>query len=313
MLNISLLQVFVSSLTRYGAMLLANSLRLTLFSEISLDVKSSIDRMQNEGEEREILDWLTPIDHTSYYLDYLRRREPGTGNEFLQSEPFTRWMGGKGKTMFCPGAPGAGKTILTATVIDAILEGSRNLHQQTDIAFIFFNFKRKEEQEPEDLLAILLRQLLTQPIPDSIKNLYYEYRTQRKKFRVEQILDGLHTVLSNSSRSFIVIDALDECEPACRDKLLTHLFKIQATTAVNIFATSRKIPEIIAHFEERCIPLEIRATESDLDIYLRKRVGELRIFNRRKSKTSEMDIQSQTEHPIQAEIRTEITKVADGM
>ncbi|KAH0523952.1 hypothetical protein TsFJ059_008884 [Trichoderma semiorbis] len=70
-------------------------------------------------------------------------------------------------------------------------------------------------------------------------------------------------------RVFILVDALDECQGSdgCRANLLTDMFFLRDKSKVNIFATSRLIPEIMEKFEA-CKRMEIRATEDDVRRYV---------------------------------------------
>lgn len=88
------------------------------------------------------------------------------------SEAVLEWLDTKGQTLFCPGIPGAGKTILTSIVIE-------HLHQKfenTDVAicYIYCDFRRQNDQGLADLLASLLKQLAECHLlfPRSVVELY---------------------------------------------------------------------------------------------------------------------------------------------
>ena len=56
--------------------------------------------------------------------------------------------------------PGAGKTAMTSIVIDYLHEHWRHDETKVAIAFVYFNYKRPEEQTIENLIAGLSKQLL---------------------------------------------------------------------------------------------------------------------------------------------------------
>src|SRR2546422_765288 len=62
------------------------------------------------------------------------------------------------QTLFCPGIPGAGKTIFTSMVVDELTTRFRD-DESIGIAYIYFNFRRQDQQKVEDLLSGLLKQL----------------------------------------------------------------------------------------------------------------------------------------------------------
>ena len=72
----------------------------------------------NSDKDIKILDWLTPVDYGPQQTDNIRRRQPGTGQWLLDSAEYQTWLKTSKQTLFCPGIPGAGKTILTSIVID---------------------------------------------------------------------------------------------------------------------------------------------------------------------------------------------------
>jgi hypothetical protein len=59
--------------------------------------------------------------------------------------------------LFCPGIPGAGKTILTSIVVDNLCNRFHN-DATVGIAYVYCNFRRKDEQKIDALLASLLKQ-----------------------------------------------------------------------------------------------------------------------------------------------------------
>lgn len=65
-----------------------------------------------------ILNWLADSNYSSQHNDYLSRRQQGTGQWLLDSGEYQDWLSTDKQTLFCPGIPGAGKTILTAIVVE---------------------------------------------------------------------------------------------------------------------------------------------------------------------------------------------------
>jgi Cdc6-like AAA superfamily ATPase len=112
----------------------------------------------NRNEDVEILNWLTDIDYGPQQTDYIRRRQAETGQWLLDSSEFEAWVENNNQTLFCPGIPGAGKTILTSIVVDNLTSRFRN-DSKTGIAYIYCNFGRRDKQKIDDLLSSLLKQL----------------------------------------------------------------------------------------------------------------------------------------------------------
>jgi hypothetical protein len=115
-----------------------------------------------ENYRQDVLRWLTTVDYAPQYSDFLSRRENGTGIWLLNSSKFTLWLNGTQDTLFCPGIPGSGKTIMTSIVIDYLWETFPEKtfpDHKVGIAFLYCNYGRRKEQQAINLLSALLKQL----------------------------------------------------------------------------------------------------------------------------------------------------------
>ncbi|KAJ5653623.1 hypothetical protein N7490_000626 [Penicillium lividum] len=261
-------------------------------------VRSRLDKR----EDLKVLNWLTPIDYGPQQSDFFKRRQPGTGQWLLDSKEYQTWLSLDKQTLFCPGIPGAGKTIQTAAVIDHLATRFHS-DRSIGIAYVYCNFRRQNEQRLDDLVASLLKQLSQDQLslPDSLGDLYnkHEHRQTRPSF--DELSKALRSVATVYSRVFILIDALDECQASdeCRFKFISEIFTLQANCGANIFATSRFIPDITARFSQGTM-LEIRASNEDVKRYLKGHIGQLPAFVKRNQE-------------LQEEITTRISCAVDGM
>ena len=265
-------------------------------------VKSGLGELRVNLEHQTVLDWITPIDYGPQQSDLISRRQAGTGQWLLDSAEFGAWVGSSKQTLFCPGIPGAGKTILTSIVIDELnMRFQRN--RSVGIAYIYCNFRRQDKQKAEDLLASLLKQLTQSlsSLPDSVKSLHDGHKDKRTRPSFDEISSALQSVAAMYSRVFIIVDALDECQvtSACRARLLSEIFNLQTKCGSNVFATSRFIPEITEKFEGS-MSLEIRASEHDVRGYVEGHISRLPPFVGRSP-------------DLQEEIKTEIVQSVKGM
>ena len=261
-----------------------------------------LNERQDDQERLSILDWLTPIDYAPQHSDIINRRQAGTGQWLLDSPKFHAWLQVDKQTLFCPGIPGAGKTILTSIVVNELTTRFGN-DKSIGVAYIYCNFRQQDEQKAGDLLANLLRQLVQgQPsLLEDMKLLYDKHKDKHTRPSFDEILKALHSVTAMYSRAFIIVDALDECQASdgCRSRFLSEIFNLQAKSRANIFATSRFIPEITERFEGSML-LEIRASEHDVRRYVDGHMWHLPSFVGRSP-------------DLQEEIKDEIVKAVDGM
>ena len=280
--NVSLLSAFNGRLTRDNVVTLV--------------------RHQEDQGRQAVLDWITPIDYAPQQNDFIARRQEGTGQWLLDSIKFQTWLETDEQTLFCPGIPGAGKTILTSIVVEELNTRFYN-DKSIGIAYLYCNFRRQDEQKIDDLLAALLKQLAEcQPfLQDSVKDLYDQHKIKRTRPSLDEISRSLQLVATTYSRVFIIIDALDECQVShgCRTTFLLEMFGLQAKCGANLFVTSRYIPEILENFKGS-IWLEIRASKGDVQTYLDYHISPRRAFLRKNLE-------------LQEEIKAKIVDAVHGM
>jgi len=263
---------------------------------------SQQDAQRRQDERQSILDWITDLDYTPQYNDFLDRRQVGTGKWLLDSERYATWVAAENPTLFCRGIPGSGKTILTATVIEDLNQRFA-ADQSVSVAYIYFNFRRQFEHQPRELLGCLLKQLASQQpaIPFALQALYEKHQGNRTKPDIHEIMDTLTSVARIYSRVFLVVDALDECrsDARCRNNFLENLATLQEKTNTSCFLTSRSIPEIEDLYSS-CPSLEIVASNEDLSIYIDGHMDQLPAF-----------VSSKPE--LRDQIKIEVISAADGM
>ncbi|KAF5713099.1 ankyrin repeat [Fusarium mundagurra] len=258
------------------------------------EVKRKMDRV----EDVEILEWLTPVNYGPQQSDNFSQRQEGTGEWLLSSKEFQDWVE-TGKTLFCPGVPGAGKTIITSIVINELTTRFGD-DDTVGIAYIYANYRQHDEQKVDHLLKSLLKQLVQgqSSMPASVKSLYDKHKVNKTRASVEEVSATIQSIDGLYSRIFIVIDALDELKEtdSCRNRFLKEIFKFQAQCCVKFFATSRFIPEITDKFEG-IATVNIRAQDEDVRGFLDGKISQ-----------SGQLLRTHCEM-----IKTEIAKTVDGM
>ncbi|KAL6886897.1 hypothetical protein GGI43DRAFT_431693 [Trichoderma evansii] len=254
-----------------------------------------------QEEDMTTLNWLNPVDYSLQQNDYIKQAEPGTCQWFLNSTQFLTWVNSHGQTLFSPGIPGAGKTVLTSVII-------HNLHtkfQNDDtirVVYIYGHLPHQRYQDAADLIANLLKQLAQNrpSLPDCVKSLYNKHKAMRTRPLLEEISTALRSVAALYSKVFVFVDALDEHNMSNDYKiLLTEIFALQAECKMNILATSRFIPEIVENFS-KSMSIEIRASKDDIGRYIEAHMDQLPQF-------------LQKDSPLQEEIISTLSDTCDGM
>ena len=263
-----------------------------------------LNRLYDDAGRQKLEHWLCSVDYAAQQRDSINRREEGTGLWLLESGAFHSWIDGERKTLFCPGIPGAGKTVITSVVVD-FLSNEFQVCGNVGIVYLYCSYTRQKEQKFVDLMSCILLQLMrTQPeCPRSVLDMCQRHMQKGTHPSSREIIDAVNSVVAEFTRIFIIIDALDECsnEERTRDKLLEEIFKIQETSSIAVFATSRSLPAIVNQFKGKsCTLLEIRASDQDVRRYLERHITLLPAFVSRN-------------RSLQHSIEEEIAKSVDGM
>jgi Cdc6-like AAA superfamily ATPase len=244
--------------------------------------------------------WLSLTDFRTQQDDIISRRQEGTGQWFLDSNEFKKWLQGSKKTLFCHGIPGAGKTMISAIVIDHLRRSTQT--EDVGVAFLYCNYKAQADQNVLNLLSALLRQLV-QSRPDIAAPVTEIYNTKRRsKPSIDEIFRALQSVCSNYTTVYVVVDALDECtvEEGSRGLLIDKLCDLQSKAEdVQLLFTSRFIPDIARKFESS-LTIEVRASEIDVKRYVEGQMPRLPNCIQR-------------DKELKDAIKNKIAEVVDGM
>ncbi|KAJ7147915.1 hypothetical protein C8R43DRAFT_889394, partial [Mycena crocata] len=247
-----------------------------------------------------IIEWWSPINFSTRQEDIFNARESGTGEWFLQSNPFMAWILGLGTRLWCPGMPGAGKTVMSSIVVHHLRE-TLKLPQDIGVAVIYLNHKEIELQSPSNLLASLWRQLVVgQSISTEVRQLYKKHREPHTRPSLGDFHRVLCSVIADYSKTFLVVDALDEYPEGKRDILLSSLKDLGAN--INLMLTSRPHVNISTAFLSTHT-LEIRAVAGDLRRYVNAQI----LSSSRLSKHVE------TRPELRQEIETLCVERSEGM
>ena len=228
----------------------------------------------DEGRSNVIAQWLSEADDSKVQSDLIHSHTDGTVQWLFDLEFFNNWQAGLIGTLYCQGGPGVGKTVLAATVINHL---QRKVQCDSRVVLhLYCHYKKQSEQSFTDLLQMLLRQCAKSAygMPDPIQNLYQRCTGEGRRPSEEEMQSTLDSVMSAFTLTYIVHDAVDECEDQVRNKVIKELHAFQKRHDVRLLVTSREREDIESAVQPaRTIP--IKASNDDMEKYIRARLGEL--------------------------------------
>ena len=150
--------------------------------------------------------------------------------------------------------------------------------ENSTVAFFYFDFTVQKGQSPANTMGSLLKQVVggLEEIPEEVSQTYQKQKKGGRGPQLSDIVKMLQTT-SSKARTFICIDAIDECLPEYRVKLLDSLNKIlQNSPGIWVFVTGRPHirPEIEKRLGGRVTSLSINAERDDMIRYLDSRLEE---------------------------------------
>ena len=153
-------------------------------------------------------------------------------------------------------------------------------NEHVSISYTYCDYKDRKKQTATNLLGSLVKQMVLQKeeMPAQVTKLHAECKGQLSLRDYASLLSSLST---DSKRSFILVDALDEhfanendedvLEMNFLDELLQLQHRGNGLPGYSIFLTSRENPVL----QERlggCVRAEIYAADRDIQMYLRSRI-----------------------------------------
>ena len=150
--------------------------------------------------------------------------------------------------------------------------------ENISLAYIYCIYKEKDEQTDSNLISSIVQQLLQSHgfISDQMSLLYYHHAKRQTRPSFGEWSDLLQSEVRRHPKTYIIIDALDECSETARDTLLDEIRRLSNT---NLLVTSRPNLTIERDFEG-AESIEIRASEEDVRKYLECRIPKERRLQR---------------------------------
>ena len=217
-------------------------------------IGEGVARLQCSAKHDNIRQWLAGPDPSSNYNIALTKRHGGTGSWLLGNDVFRSWKQdpGSGSMVWLYGIPGCGKTILCSTILENILESYAST-PNIAVLYFFFDFDDPDKQRPENMMRSLLSQLSLHcvNVPPVLEKLYLSCLSGDRIPSFEAVLKTFHQMATAFDNTFIVLDALDECNQ--RPELLKSIDEMMSwkDTNLRVLVTSRKEKDI----EDSVLPL----------------------------------------------------------
>ncbi|KAL8728294.1 MAG: hypothetical protein Q9181_005397 [Wetmoreana brouardii] len=240
--------------------------------KVELRQRHEVDtRVAINSKRQSLLESFGKLDPGKNQKMSLKLRQPGTGLWLLGSQEFQDWSRTENTKLWLCGIPGAGKTVLAATIIEEALRTSSPNHA---VAFFYCDYKDPATQNPSLILGSLIQQLAKQD-EQSFEKVQNFCDTRNPNYSgnfdydCQELRDLIHDIILSFDHATIIVDGLDECGTNATEvtELLASLNPKDTATNIKTLFLSREevdISECLGHY----VHVAIAARSSDLRLYV---------------------------------------------
>jgi hypothetical protein len=210
--------------------------------------------------------WLSLVDVDQQVREIIHNHRNSKPQWYCTDKIFESWENrtSTSSTLWCPGQPGAGKSVLAACMSEYLL--SKHEESNTGVVTFFCNYKKQqtEEQSASIILRSLCRQLLARS-PELLPIVERQYPSSTKNTETADAKDKsigsvlLPAMAETVESCYIVIDAWDELMDAEKRELLRSFNALlRQCDHVRLLVTSRNSEK--HHFSNAlCMPITAKA------------------------------------------------------
>ncbi|TGO44010.1 hypothetical protein BCON_0659g00040 [Botryotinia convoluta] len=191
-----------------------------------------------------------------YHEVAVKLRHPESDQWILTCEPFKKWLASKGSKLWLHGIPGAGKAVLSSSIVTFIATKLHGL-QEDDCSLI------KQLSLSNQRCLLKLENFWKQQRSDKIGG-----QESLDSTTPEQLCDLIRDMSSYVGNINIIVDALDECGDG-RSKVAELLAQLATGEHTNIRVTLTSREEVdIERYLKDFMKASIAADKSDLRLYV---------------------------------------------
>ncbi|OQV03579.1 WD domain-containing protein [Cladophialophora immunda] len=247
-------------------------------------LRKEIDKVRDCIKDIRLID---PVDHKQDIEDKRGGLLKDSYRWIIEHSDFQNWRSGEQKRLlWIEGDPGKGKTMLLCGIIDELKE---SMNKTDLLSFYFLEATNSQVNDATAVLRGLIYMLVCQQpsLTSYIRNKYEHsgkalFEDANAWFALCDIFrDILHD--NNLNKTFLIIDALDECSAADLPKLLGFIVKVSSISPrVKWLVSSRRWPSIERHLDEIESKVRVRLELNSQSIsdavggYIQYKVGQLK-------------------------------------
>ncbi|KIW32636.1 uncharacterized protein PV07_04166 [Cladophialophora immunda] len=247
-------------------------------------LRKEIDKLKDCIKDIRLID---PIDHKQDIEDKRGGLLKGSYRWIIEHSDFQNWRSGEQRRLlWIEGDPGKGKTMLLCGIIDELKE---SMNKTDLLSFYFLEAANSQVSNATAVPRGLIYMLVCQQ-PSLISHIRNKYEHSGKALFEDSnawfaLCDIFRDILQdhNLNKTFLIVDALDECSAADLPKLLGFIVKMSSISPhVKWLVSSRRWPSIERGLDEIESKVRVRLELNSRSIsdavggYIQYKVGQLK-------------------------------------
>ncbi|KAF8351875.1 ectomycorrhiza-induced ankyrin-domain/NACHT-domain-containing protein [Amanita rubescens] len=220
--------------------------------------------------------WLNVPDPSVSHNNAREKHLQGSGQWLLGDERYIKWKEQFNSFMWINGISGCGKTLICSTIIEDI-KAIVQAQPETCLAYFYFDINDKAKQSSRSLISSLVLNLTAKSNNYLSMDKLYNKHDKLSLPTKDELLTLLLELLQGFGQTYVVIDALDECDDDYH-KLFDTVIKVIHKWELphfHLLVTSRREQDIIMNMEELVpteLPLSAELVGSDIISYINSAV-----------------------------------------
>ncbi|KAI1209261.1 ankyrin [Annulohypoxylon truncatum] len=247
--------------------------------------KEIVSRIHRNEEHGKIESFFLRHNPQQNYEMSLKLRQPRTGLWLLRLPNFQTWLSTPDEKIWLSGIPGAGKTVLAGTIIEASLA---KCNDSMAGAFFFCDYKAEKTHSPANILGSLAYQIAIQK-KEAYQTLEQYYRdlhpsnSLSRDYTIGGLERALRDMIKLFDRVFITVDGIDECGQSVEEVLDILCAISKDSDNISMALLSRDEHNIRDRLENDFVCEKVAAHTEDITEYVtaqiekRMRIRKLRI------------------------------------
>ncbi|KAM5345131.1 hypothetical protein ACJ41O_010993 [Fusarium nematophilum] len=182
-----------------------------------IDIQEQVDNIQGSLPADDITHYdddenAARADHDELHRFHVARCVEEASSWFVDMLPFQEWVESPPSILWCTGEVGCGKTMTSSYVVKYLRQAEAALADDWAVGVLYLDRHTCHRQTIGSLLGSLWRQLLKngEDIPDEAVEALRAYQSWGEDLDSEKLSGLIRLQLSKYTKSFIIVDGLDE-------------------------------------------------------------------------------------------------------